>query len=121
MRLATAVAEESPHSRWRLGCVVARGSSVIAKAFNVPKNDPRILEGGPGTTVHAEAHALRKLTYQADRAEGAVLYVVRVSKFGKRRLARPCLSCYKAIHLAGVKSIVYSMDVDGDFGIERLP
>jgi deoxycytidylate deaminase len=117
---AASVAEASPHPRWSLGCIVVRGSSVIACAPNVQRNSPNVLEGGPGTSWHAEVNALRKLTYQADRAEGAVLYVVRISRTGKRRLARPCQRCFKAITAAGIKTIVYSLDDEPSFGLEKV-
>jgi deoxycytidylate deaminase len=119
LRRAEAVAIDSSHPRWKLGVVVVRGSRIVASANNIQKNAPHILEGGPGTSVHAEINALRKLTYQADRAEGCTLYVVRVSRQGSRRLARPCLRCYKSIASAGIRSIVYSLDTE-EFGWERI-
>lgn len=109
----------SPHPRWTLGCVIARGSSLVSVAYNVPRNSPHLLEGGPGTSLHAEIAAIKKLTYQADRAEGCALYVVRINKEGLRRLARPCHRCYKAIATAGIKTIVYSLDEPG-YGLEKV-
>jgi tRNA(Arg) A34 adenosine deaminase TadA len=116
---AIAAATISPHPRWPLGAVLARGNSVIATASNVQKNSPHILDGGPGTSVHAEIHALRKLTHQADRAQGCTLYIARVNRQGAQRLARPCNHCYKAISEAGIKTIVYTLD-DESFGVEKV-
>lgn len=76
-------------------------------------------QGAPGTSLHAEQAVINKVFYQADRAEGTTLYVVRVSKTGQRRLARPCHRCYTAIVQAGIKTVVYSLDEPG-FGIERI-
>jgi tRNA(Arg) A34 adenosine deaminase TadA len=121
LKRAMAAAETSEHPRWRLGAVLVRGSSIISVATNVPRNDPNLTSGGPGTTWHAEISALRKLTYQADRAEGATLYVARVGRSGNIRLARPCVNCWKAVQLASVRSIFYTTDIDGQYGFERLP
>lgn len=116
---AEAEAKLSSHPRWHLGAVVVRGSSIISTARNVPRNSPHLLEGGPGTSLHAEINALRKLTYQADRAEGCTIYVVRISRKGERKLARPCSRCYAAIRAAEIKTIVYSLDTPG-YAIERV-
>lgn len=119
LRRALAVAESSTHPKWKLGCIVARGSRVVAAAANIQKNDPFILAGGPGTSVHAEANALKRLVYQADKAEGTTLYVARVSRKGETRLARPCLGCYYRIVGAGVKSICYTLNGQG-YGSELI-
>lgn len=112
-------AQDSTHPRWYLGAVITRGSSIISVAHNVPRNSPHLLQGGPGTSLHAEINALKKLTYQADRAEGCTMYIVRISRSGARRLARPCSRCYKAIVESGIKTIIYSLDEPG-YGLEKV-
>jgi tRNA(Arg) A34 adenosine deaminase TadA len=112
-------ASASEHPRWLLGAVLVRGGSVVAVAHNVRRNSPHLTQGAPGTSLHAEQAVINKVFYQADRAEGTTLYVVRVSKTGQRRLARPCHRCYTAVVEAGIKTVVYSLDEPG-FGIERI-
>lgn len=119
LRLALDVARESTHPKWKLGAVLARGARVVASAPNIQKNDPFILEGGPGTSVHAEVNALRKMFRQADRAAGTTLYVARVSRGGEPRLARPCLGCYHQLLNAEVRSICYTLNSSG-YGIETM-
>lgn len=118
LKQATAVALSSNHPRWRLGALVVRGASRISAGANVPRNDPDMMQGGPGTTTHAEVNALRRLTYQADRAEGCTLYVARVGRSGHPRLARPCARCYETLVTAGIRTIIYTTN-DG-YGIERV-
>lgn len=108
----------SPHPRWCLGAVLVRGGSVVAAAHNVRRNSPHLTEGAPGTSLHAEKAVIQKVFYQADRAEGTTLYVARVSKTGRFRLARPCHMCYSEIVQAGIKTIVYTLD-EG-YGMERV-
>lgn len=116
---AIAVAASSDHPRWRVGAVIVRGSSVISVSPNVLRNPPEITHGGPGTTHHAEVAALRKLKYQADRAEGATIYVARINRKSQPRLARPCLDCWKSLTVANVDTVVYSI-YEESFGIERI-
>lgn len=116
---AAAVAQTSTHPRWNLGAVIVRGSAIISTAVNVSRNSPHLLEGGPGTSFHAEECVLRRLTYQADRAEGCMLYVARVNRQGMRRLARPCQRCYQTITQAGIRSVVYTLDTPG-YGQEKV-
>lgn len=119
LRRAMTVAADSPHPKWFMGAIVVRGSRVVSTAYNVRKNSPALMDGAPGTSEHAEAAAIRKLTYQADRAEGATLYVARVSKTGAPRLARPCSACWHKILAAGVRNICYTLS-DGGYAIEMM-
>jgi deoxycytidylate deaminase len=112
-------ANASEHPKWYLGAVLVRGGSVVSVAHNVRRNSPHLLNGAPGTSLHAEKAVIQKVFYQADRAEGTTLYVVRVNKAGQRRLARPCHRCYRAIVEAGIKTVVYSLD-DFGYGMERV-
>jgi tRNA(Arg) A34 adenosine deaminase TadA len=112
-------ASASEHPRWYLGAVLVRGGSIVAMAHNVRRNSPYVTQGAPGTSLHAEQAVIRKVFYQADRAEGTTLYVVRVNNLGQRRLARPCHRCYKAIVASDIKTVVYSID-DAAFGMERV-
>ena len=114
-----AVAEDSPHPKWHMGAVITRGSRIIATGYNVRKNNPALTDGAPGTSVHAEEAALKRLVYQADRAEGCTLYVARISKTGEPRLARPCLGCWHRLIGAGIRNICYTLNGSG-YGVEML-
>ena len=57
-------------------------------------------------SVHAEVDALNK----ASNAEGATLYVARVSSDGSPRNSRPCSRCYNKLIVSGIKKIVYTVE-----------
>jgi hypothetical protein len=52
------------------------------------------------------------------KLQGATVYVVRLSKDGARRMARPCGSCMTELKQKGVKDVVYT--TDGGWERERL-
>jgi deoxycytidylate deaminase len=118
VNFAAGVASTSNHPRWQVGAIIVRSGNIISAAPNSPRNAPWLMLGLPGASWHAEDTALRKLTRQADRAEGAVLYVARINRSSDLRLARPCPVCYSRIIAAGVRTIVYSTNGPG-YGIER--
>lgn len=106
MSLAISTAEKSDHSRWRLGSVIWRGGSVISTGFNRVKNDPAIIENDKyfHCTVHAEVDALKN----AGSAEGAKIFVARITRSGRLGLAKPCPRCEDAIREAGIKKVFYT-------------
>lgn len=116
---AAALAATSVHPKWKLAALVIRGGSIVSASVNVKRNPPRLTQGGPGTTWHAEEAALRSMRYQADRAEGCTIYVARVNKRNQMRLGRPCMKCFALIVSSGIKTIVYSVD-DCSFATEKV-
>lgn len=86
----------------------------MAAAANTPRNPAWLVEG-VGSSLHAEAAALRRLKGSAD---GSVAYVARINRSGLTRLARPCPACFDGLVRAGIKAIVYTTD-DG-YGTEKL-
>lgn len=119
VNFAAGVASTSIHPKWKVGAIIVRSGNIISAAPNSPRNAPWLMSGLPGASWHAEETALRKLFRQADRAEGAVLYVARINRESDLRLARPCETCYARIIDAGVKTIVYSTSSSG-YGIEKV-
>lgn len=115
---ALVVAMASEHPRWQLGAVLIRGGSIVSVACNTVRNSPYLTQG-IGASFHAEDRCLRKVFYSADRAENSTIFVARINGQGKRRLARPCNSCYDKLINAGVTRIVYTLN-DYGYGMERI-
>lgn len=108
LTLAHAVALESA-SRQRVGAVVVKGGSVLAKATNRDHNDPAILEQDKvrdHASTCAERRALSMLTPAA--AKGSIVYVNRAMRgTGAFGCSKPCSRCVKAMETLGVKKCVY--------------
>ena len=67
----------------------------------------------PMPSGHAEARVLRKA------GKGAILYVVRVSKNGAIRPARPCARCLALIRSKKVFRVIYSIS-DSEYGVIQV-
>lgn len=96
-------AEQAPHSRWRVGAVLVRGGSLLSTGYNRYRNDPAQVEFG-NATYHAEEVVLRK----AGDAEGATIYVARITRSGLLGLAKPCPRCTSLLITEGVSTVVWS-------------
>lgn len=106
--LAVRVAESSEVS-FKHGAVVVRGGSVLSVGVNKWKNPmkpdfpPSAYD--PTISVHAEVDALSRC---AD-PRGATIYIARVNKRGEERISRPCIDCEKALIVAGVRKVIYTL------------
>ena len=93
---------QSVDGRWRVGCVVVRGSRVLAVAANTQRNHPTTLDGCLWhSSVHAEMAALR----QVAEPKGTTAYVARVGRDGLVRHAQPCARCQTALTNSGVAAV----------------
>lgn len=115
LRLAEAHALKSRHPRWKMAAIVASSGRVLGVGTNQPKNDPA-MEGIPLTScsIHAEVAALRQVD-----AEGSTLYVARVTRGGRRGMARPCHRCEEFARAMGVRRVVWTMS-DLEYGVTLL-
>lgn len=106
--LAVRMAESSDVS-FKHGAVVVRGGSVLSVGVNKWKNpmkpDIPPTEYDPNISVHAEVDALSRCS----DPRGATIYVARVNKRGEERMSRPCIDCEKALIVAGVKKVIYTL------------
>jgi tRNA(Arg) A34 adenosine deaminase TadA len=103
MRRALMMAESAPHEKWRVGAVIVRGGAVLSTGYNRYRNSPSIVQLD-GVSYHAEEAALRMV----GNAEGATIYVARVTKTGLLSLARPCPKCVPKLKEAGIHSMVWT-------------
>lgn len=96
------------YPRWRLAAVIVKGGSVLSHGISVKRNDPLCNSNGEGCSEHAEINAMRQCS--ADRLQGAVIYVARITRGGRVALAKPCKMCEDALRTAGVKRAIYTQD-----------
>jgi deoxycytidylate deaminase len=85
---AVDVCDEATHKQWRVGAVLVRAGRVISTGANRYRNDPALVEYEE-ISYHAEEVAIRR----AGNAEGATIYVARITRSGKVGAARPCKRC----------------------------
>lgn len=91
-----------------MAAVITYGSTVVCHGVNKSKSNPRqLLEKNPFRATHAELDAISRKRFKLQK--GATIYVVRRLKNGNLAMAKPCVSCLKAIRSAGIKRVVYSI------------
>ncbi|MBN1945819.1 MAG: ComE operon protein 2 [Bradymonadales bacterium] len=115
MKQAFLYAERSTCDRCHVGCVLVRDNRLISAGYNgslskLPHCDEvghLFLEGRSGCqrTSHAEANAIAHAARMGHATEGCVAYVTTL----------PCLSCFKLLHMAGIRKIYYSEDYREDY------
>ena len=110
---AVDVCDEATHKQWRVGAILVRSGRVIATGANRYRNDPASVEYQE-ISYHAEEVAIRR----AGNAEGATIYVARITRSGKIGTARPCKRCQTTLLEHGVHSAVWTEPFG--WGKERL-
>jgi tRNA(Arg) A34 adenosine deaminase TadA len=108
LELAIKIAMDSS-CRMKHGAVIVRGNSVLAVGTNKFRNHPQFVKDYQHCSQHAEIAALRRI---GSVATESTIYVARVSRQGLARLSRPCDPCWRALVAAGVRRVVYTVDVD---------
>lgn len=111
LAIATKIASSNDdYVKWPFGCVVTKGGAVQAIGRNILKSDPAFVDDHTKCSVHAEVDALRQMGF---RAHGCVMFIARVTKTGRKALAKPCTRCQRVITNAGVKRVVFTLDESG--------
>ena len=108
--IAKAVAEngdcKEAARKYRIGAVGIRSEGTAVFASNI---STRV----PNPDAHAEKRLVKKLN------EGAIVFVVRITRDNKFANARPCATCRKAMKRRGIKKIFYSIS-EHEFGVMTL-
>jgi tRNA(Arg) A34 adenosine deaminase TadA len=95
------------------GAVAVKGGRVVGVGVNSYQNDESLFEILPyNLSTHAEQACLRAI---GNNARGATIYVARVSRTGEERMSKPCSACQKALKLAGVRRVVYTIESELTF------
>lgn len=107
MKTAIELAQNSDCTH-RHGAVVYKSGRILARGWNVAKNEPDFFENKKkvGITVHAEIAAMSRVS--ADSLRGSTIYVARRRTCDAHGLSLPCPRCYAELLKAGVKRVVYS-------------
>ena len=94
----------------RHGAVLVKGGRCISLGLNRYRNDQEyFFMAREARSYHAEEACLRGI---GDRAEGATIYVARISRAGDEVMSKPCDNCMDIIKRAGIKRVVYTIESD---------
>jgi dCMP deaminase len=118
MKQAFLYAERATCDRRHVGCVLVRDNRLISAGYNgslagLPHCDEvghLYLEGRAGCqrTSHAEANAIAQAARLGHATEGCIAYVTTM----------PCLSCFKLLHMGGIRTIYFAEDYREDYAHE---
>jgi dCMP deaminase len=110
MKQAFLYATRATCDRRHVGCVLVRDNRLVSAGYNgslggLPHCDEighLYLDGRAGCqrTSHAEANAVAQAARMGHATDGCVAYVTTL----------PCLSCFKLLHMAGVRVIYFAED-----------
>lgn len=106
-------------------CIVV-GNKIISFGENRRKTDPMQKRFGKNTKsiyLHAEIEAIKNAVRRTDpdKLQNATLYVARLKEHNHRffgqGLSKPCSGCKRAINSFGIDRVVYTTDVQGQYGV----
>ena len=101
MDIARRIASESYATRAKVGCVIVKGTNILAIGWNgMPSGFANACEVSNETNpyvLHAESNAIAKLARSTQSSEGSTVYVT----------LSPCLDCAKQLYQAGITRLVY--------------
>jgi len=109
MNLAKKLAKKSLCNNQH-GAVIAKGRRVYGTGINTLKTSPT-WGGGPMSSIHAEAAAIREAVNRGIDLRGKDIFVARVGK--SNYMSRPCKTCKKMILAAGIRKVYYT-DASGN-------
>lgn len=102
-KLAVKGESKDASRQYRFGVVGIRSDGATVTSNNVPNRKPDVC-------AHAEYRITRKLDM------GATVFVVRITRDGTMRHARPCPGCQRAMQLRRVKKCIYSIN-EHEYGV----
>ena len=105
------VAKNSTH-KFKIGAIAYNKKPLVQSCNIGDRTHPRL--PGKIDKLHAEMRILKLLD---NEAKGIDMVVVR-GTLEKPMLARPCISCLRAMREAGVRRVAYS--TDGGFEVMKL-
>ncbi len=104
IKTATEAAKLVTYSRFRVGAAIFLGNRLVSIGWNKDKTNPNA--HSVFRWEHAELSALIG-TSKHDLSR-ATIYVVRVTRRGVIRMAKPCGDCQKKLKAAGLRKVVYT-------------
>src|SRR5512141_2354885 len=105
MKIAEQVATRSTCDRKHIGAVIVRDKTILSSGYNGSlRGSPHCDDAGHDMenghcvrTVHAEANAVAQAAKNGVAINGSEIYVT----------ASPCLSCFKLVANAGIRTVFY--------------
>ena len=115
IRMASIWAENSYCQRRQVGALIVKDKMIISDGYNgTPSGFENVCEDENNLTkpyvLHAEANAITKIARSNNSSDGATMYVT----------ASPCIECAKLIIQAGIKRVVYKIQIQFQFPAEDL-
>lgn len=95
--------------KWRVGCVIYRGSKILAIGTNSSlKTSPKSWHNFKSR--HAEFNALIKVNRLLWK--GSSIFVYRIGRDGNKHMAKPCYACERMLAWAEIRRVEWSTDDD---------
>lgn len=117
-RIARLQALKSP-SRFRVGCVLARGGRIISTGHNdMDRTHPYVRQHSQFAHLHAEVACC--LGIRPFDVRGCSAYIYRILMDGSPALARPCSMCREVLRRMGIKKVFYTTDKSPFFTCEEI-
>lgn len=109
---------KATHPRVRIGVVIVKNGKVISRGHNQMRRINLKEFSKWSNSLHAEVHALYKLTIEQTRK--ATMYIYRETKNGNLAMCKPCDYCSKAIQEYKIKQVVYTTSCYPGYKVEKL-
>ena len=115
LKMALEWAKLSYCKRKQVGALIVKDRTIISDGYNgTPSGFENCCEDENNKTkwyvLHAEAHAILKISRSTQSCEGATLYLT----------LSPCKECSKLIFQSGIKRVVYIQDYPDNEGLVFL-
>lgn len=108
LRKAIEEAEKSSY-RFKIGCVIFKGSRIISSGHNEIRSCSKILDKYKKykNALHAEQAAIIKTDWR--KLNGCSILTVKISgNMGYLGISKPCNMCYELIKHVGIKEMYYT-------------
>lgn len=113
--VAERFAKLSSAKRLQVGAVVVKDHRIISIGYNgTPEGWDNVCEDENNNTkpevIHAEMNCIQKLAKSNESGDGSTMFITHA----------PCVSCAKAIHGAGIKTVYFKEMYRDDAGLRFL-
>lgn len=109
----------SNHSRYRMVCILVKGSNIISVGANKENSAPKryTKQYRPAMQLHAEVSCLAGISKDVSKKSTAYIFGETVS--GNQMLTHPCPTCEAFLKEMKVSRVVYE-EKDGTLGEYKL-
>lgn len=114
LKKAIEEAEKSEYYPYKIGAVIFKGSRILGYGHNAIRSFNKIPSKYKKweNSLHAEQKAIFSCS-DLTKLKGSSILVIRISKSGKMRMAKPCDMCEATIKHFGIREVLYSGE-DGE-------